>query len=224
MIDNMKYQDQKGYTLLFSMLLTSLILAVAVSILGISRKELMLSTSSKDSQAALFAADSGLDCAMYLDFKNTFPPSDVLLSLGPVKNFTIDVKNETVATQVKTNSRVLSRIVPIAYASTPTPTPLNSTVVTMAPISAPVAYCNNKTMYTRVEPSTNLSPGDPVTYTFSYGLSTGSNNPADPCVIVKVTKKYTADGTLQTVIESYGHNNCIVEGARRVERAIRVTY
>lgn len=68
-IKNMQKGD-RGYTLLFAVLVTSIVLSVAISILSISRKEFVLSTSARESQFAFYAADSGLECASYFDVVN----------------------------------------------------------------------------------------------------------------------------------------------------------
>ncbi len=67
--------SQRGYTLLFAVLLTSMVLAISVSILTISQKELILSSSSRESQASLYAADSALECAQYYDEKGLLATS-----------------------------------------------------------------------------------------------------------------------------------------------------
>lgn len=56
-----------GYTLLFAVLVSSIVLGVALSILSISRRELLLSSNARESQFAFYAADSGLECASYND-------------------------------------------------------------------------------------------------------------------------------------------------------------
>jgi Tfp pilus assembly protein PilX len=63
----LKMTQQKGYTLLFAVLVTSIVLGVSISILSISRKEFILSASARESQFAFYAADSGLECAAYHD-------------------------------------------------------------------------------------------------------------------------------------------------------------
>lgn len=76
-------QKNKGYTLLFAVLVSSLVLSVGVSILNISKKELLLTTGARDSSAAFYAADGGLECAVYADNLGTFDPnSDNTADLG----------------------------------------------------------------------------------------------------------------------------------------------
>ncbi len=69
-----KSQNEKGYTLLFAVLIASLTLAVGISILNISRKEFLIATSTRDSTLALYAADGGLECALFADEKGFFEP------------------------------------------------------------------------------------------------------------------------------------------------------
>lgn len=67
-----KIQFNKGYTLLFAVLVSVLVLSVGLSILNISKKEFLLSSSARESTKAFYAADSGLECAAYFDFNGTF--------------------------------------------------------------------------------------------------------------------------------------------------------
>ena len=54
-----------GYTLLFAVLVSSVVLAIGISILNISKKEFLLASSARESTSAFYAADTGLECAMY---------------------------------------------------------------------------------------------------------------------------------------------------------------
>lgn len=60
---NSKLENQNGYTLLFAVLTATLVLGVAVFILGVSRKQLILSGAARDSMYSIYAADSGIECA-----------------------------------------------------------------------------------------------------------------------------------------------------------------
>ena len=59
-----------GYTLLFAMIVASIVLALGVSLLTVSRKEFILSSSATQSSKAFYAADSGIGCAEYWDGTN----------------------------------------------------------------------------------------------------------------------------------------------------------
>lgn len=52
----------KGYTLLFAVLTATLVLGVAIYITGVSRKQLVLSSTARESMYAIYAADSGIEC------------------------------------------------------------------------------------------------------------------------------------------------------------------
>lgn len=60
-----KKNNNKGYTLLFAVLVSSLVLSVGISILTISKKEFLLSTAARESTKAFYAADAVLECMVY---------------------------------------------------------------------------------------------------------------------------------------------------------------
>ena len=76
--------NNKGYTLLFAVLVSTIVLSIGISILTISKKEFLLSASARDSTSAFYAADSGLECAAYYDgqgnFSTTSPQIDNIIS------------------------------------------------------------------------------------------------------------------------------------------------
>src|SRR3989344_3375071 len=65
-------QSEKGFTILFAVLTASLLLAIGISIFNVTYKELLLSSSARDSQSAIYAADTGVECALYWDKNNYF--------------------------------------------------------------------------------------------------------------------------------------------------------
>ena len=74
---------RSGFVLLYVIVLSSIILAIALGVSNIALKELNFSTSGKDANDAFFAADTGVECALYWDkgldvnlpFPNTLPDS-----------------------------------------------------------------------------------------------------------------------------------------------------
>jgi hypothetical protein len=60
--------NKKGFTLLFAVLVSTLILAVGASIISVALKQIILSGSARDSQFAFYASNSGIECALYWDF------------------------------------------------------------------------------------------------------------------------------------------------------------
>jgi hypothetical protein len=59
------HSKQSGYTLLFAVLVSVLVLGVAVFISGIARKQYILSSTALDSMYSFYAADSGIECVAY---------------------------------------------------------------------------------------------------------------------------------------------------------------
>ncbi|NQV93418.1 pilus assembly PilX N-terminal domain-containing protein [Candidatus Kaiserbacteria bacterium] len=62
-------QNNKGFTLLVAVLVSGVLLAIGLAIFNITIKELLLSSSGRESQFAFYAADSGTECALYWDQK-----------------------------------------------------------------------------------------------------------------------------------------------------------
>lgn len=73
-------QGHKGFTLLFAVLVSSVLLAIGFGIFNIVYRELQLSSLTRDSDMAIFAADAGIECGLYWEFKGApivmFDPSD----------------------------------------------------------------------------------------------------------------------------------------------------
>lgn len=68
-----------GFTVLFAVLLGSLLFSLGIAISQLSVKEIVLSSAGKQSEAAFFAADTGIECALYWDLRpngSVFPKSN----------------------------------------------------------------------------------------------------------------------------------------------------
>lgn len=59
----------KGFTIFFAMLVGSLALAVGLAIYDLTVREIDLSAAASQSQFAIYAADTGVECALYWDSK-----------------------------------------------------------------------------------------------------------------------------------------------------------
>lgn len=58
---------QRGFTLLIAILLASIALAVGLALADVAYKQVVLSSTAKQSQTAFYNADSALECALYYD-------------------------------------------------------------------------------------------------------------------------------------------------------------
>jgi hypothetical protein len=75
----MNKKNQKGYAILFTVVLVSIISLIAVGLSNTIYKQLLISSGAKDSQLAFFQSDMATECALYMDFNlklnngTTFP-------------------------------------------------------------------------------------------------------------------------------------------------------
>src|SRR3989344_1683665 len=60
----------KGFTLFVAMIVTSTLLLISMGIVNLAVREVFISASGRDSQQAFYAADTGLECALYWDVQN----------------------------------------------------------------------------------------------------------------------------------------------------------
>ena len=75
-VKNIK-NNKSGIALIFSMLISSIILAIALGVISVAIKEINFNTSAKNTNEAFFAADTGIECALYNDRSSgTTPFSD----------------------------------------------------------------------------------------------------------------------------------------------------
>ena len=63
-------QPQRGFTILLAALIASLVLALGISVFSIAQKQLILSSTGRNSQLAFYAADTGAECALFWDMRN----------------------------------------------------------------------------------------------------------------------------------------------------------
>lgn len=112
-IFNKQPQREKGMVLVMAMIISSIVLLLGLNIGNIAVKQLYLTSFSKESQTALFMADSMLECVLYwdtvdkgngagigTDSKPYFPPSsaggastDTISCLGYFIAGTSDIKS-----------------------------------------------------------------------------------------------------------------------------------
>lgn len=58
----------RGFTVFFAVLVASLALAIGLAVYDLLLRELELSQTARESQYAIYAADTGVECALYWDF------------------------------------------------------------------------------------------------------------------------------------------------------------
>ncbi|MDO8493448.1 MAG: hypothetical protein Q7S19_02805 [bacterium] len=73
-----KFNKNRAFVLLFSLLISSILLATGLGISRLMIRQISLASLSRESQVALFAADSGLECALHWDTFGRFDPATPL--------------------------------------------------------------------------------------------------------------------------------------------------
>lgn len=71
--ENKKTQNigDRGFVILFAMLISTIMLLITSGIFNVVQKQVVLSSYSRESQRAFYAADAALECALYYDISPT---------------------------------------------------------------------------------------------------------------------------------------------------------
>ncbi len=86
----------RGFTLLISVVITSVFLIVSFAVINVALKQLILANTAQESQYAFYAADSGTECAVYWDLKN------ITSSFDPNSPGSITCSGQTITTGSQT--------------------------------------------------------------------------------------------------------------------------
>jgi len=89
------YQKNKGFALLLALIVSSVVLAIGISILNISVKQINLSSTARESELAFQAAHAGVDCIWYWRNTNGVAYSAVGGAAPAVNCFEVDATAET---------------------------------------------------------------------------------------------------------------------------------
>jgi hypothetical protein len=183
-----------GYTMLFAVLVSTVLLSIGIFILNVSKKEVLLSAIGRESALAFYAADGGVECAHYWNAQLNTPlgfDSTGVQGNGGVGGNTKDI------------SCGGQNITPFFSPSSPGTPPISHVTINI-----------------KIDPSTPMPiyPGfcaevkvkkeyvkDTITTTDSLGAAT------------------TRDvySVIKTTIDSRGYNTCVTGDPRRVERGLR---
>ena len=64
-----KAEGQRGIAIYIAVTITAALILVSFAIISLALKQIVISSASRDSQAAFYASDSGVECALYWDLK-----------------------------------------------------------------------------------------------------------------------------------------------------------
>lgn len=210
---NIKIQNN-GFVMAFSLLLSSIVLALAFGIFNLLLKQINLTSSARDSQIAFYAADAGMECALYWDTHNSRDAS-----LYPNSQFPWDY----------TGMFGLSADNPDYADGYPLPASVAGEIADPAKFSCGVPGTIANISVTPYSLATAIQgvPADVAVSIFSLNVT----NDAKVCAVVFVYKRYNSPvvsgnpkSGFDTIIESRGYNDCNTTNTKRVERAIEVKY
>jgi hypothetical protein len=104
------YNPQLGFTLLLASLVASLLLGISAGIFSIVFKEITLSSSARESQFAFYAADTGIECALFWDLQGGgFATSTGHPGIpGSARCAGQDLKSSTLWSEVKNSSSAVT--------------------------------------------------------------------------------------------------------------------
>lgn len=68
-LQHMRYKKNGGFTMFFAVLVATLALSVGLAIYSLTAREIELSSVTSQSLYAVYAADTGIECALYFDAK-----------------------------------------------------------------------------------------------------------------------------------------------------------
>lgn len=201
---------KKGFVLAFSLLISSIVLVLAFGIFSILLKQIVLTSSAKDSQIAFYAADAGMECALYWDTHTSRDPSAFPNQQFPYNYtgmFGLSIDNPDIALSYPDFNQVTLDLG-------------NPEVVTCG--------VDGMSLYDVVDTSDIDDIPVPVTLS-SFTFDTTTNRKV--CASVRISKRYgspTISGNpksgFDTIIESRGYNDCDGTNIKRVERALEVKY
>jgi hypothetical protein len=196
---------QKGFALLIGVVVASVLVSITFVMFSISLKQISLSTTGKNSQYAFYAADTGIECALYADNKINKVFVDPVATVNggntnvtperPVNPTPFICSNQTIREEVNNLTLIQGR----DGSNNPTPVEVDDVI---------------------------YSKG--LVWRFTVDSPT-----TDQCAIVTVSKYVTPDPNvsnveiLNTKLESRGYNTCPTinpTDPQRVERGLEVYY
>jgi len=189
---------QKGFTLFFAMLVAALSLSVGLAIYDLTAREIDLSSTATQSQYALYAADTGAECALYWDTKYVYNANYTGSAFG-------------------TSTPPGSIWAPTSVFCSGTSGGASLDVTTLPPPSQDLSRypeCTGNSGSAWCVSSTATA----ATTTFSLTYAT-----LPYCAVVEVAKR-TVGNVLFTTITSRGYNTCASGAPVRVERALQINY
>ncbi len=85
--------SQNGFTLFVAIVVMGTLLLISTGVINLAVKQALISSSGKESQLAFYAADTGMECALYWDVKSPTGHSAFATSTGATITCNQDANN-----------------------------------------------------------------------------------------------------------------------------------
>lgn len=195
------HTKQKGFTLLFAVLISILVMSISTTIISISTRQIILSGTSRESQYAFYAANTALECAYYWDQRgDNFDDNKFAFPLASGSSTSETL--ECAGGNIKTGD---------GFSSTPGNTFNRAWLTPIFSIDE-----SEHTFWMVIE---NKS---------SSGITINTPRTCAKVTVFKEVGQITVAGIdydqLKTKIEARGYNTCDLSDSRTVERGVEIEY
>ncbi len=92
---NFPNPKNQGFTLFVAIVVMGTLLLISTGVINLAVKQALISSSGKESQLAFYAADTGMECALYWDVKNSSGHSAFATSTSATINCNKDSSNSS---------------------------------------------------------------------------------------------------------------------------------
>jgi len=114
------FQKDRGFTVFIAIIVMSTLILVAGGVVSLAVKQSLISVTGRESQYAFYAADTGLECALYWDVQNQIIGNSAFsTSTGPQ---TISCNNQNATVGGTPQSTFTFTLSPSPYCATVTVT------------------------------------------------------------------------------------------------------
>lgn len=225
-----KTKREKGVVLLIAVIISSLVLALGIGIGNIIVKEIVLTSLSRNSRVAFFAADAGVECAMHWDLIRNISierqggiGSSPDVSVYPTSVFatnTPSVNNILAGNFYGDQSMSENKFNPFC-AGQPAADLFDNTLLQNNFDREAASDANAPTYITRFFFYPTLSGAE-----YDSLKTTPNELNKNPCVLVRIEKTETSGPPVSfiTSIFAEGFSSCNPDDLRRVSRGLRVDY
>ena len=200
-----KTTNNIGFVLLFSLLISSILLAAGLGISRLMVRQINLASLSRESQVAFFASDSGIECALHWYY---------FASFDPVKNPNIpEKKNRAIFCNGQAIRNGFAGVIPATKLSCDAqgePPATNKIDGSLDPIDNSIKSCFTFSLSPDLS---SLDPLNPVVNPIALRNQ--------PCAFVVVNE--LINGSFKTIkITSNGYNRCDLSLPNTLQRTLEI--